>query len=172
MILPTMRFAGYEWKHNPLSVEVTHTRILQENILPFHGERVKGLGRQCRVIRGRGELVGSDCIEQYKEIERLFFSGETGILSVPGMMPVRACFSKLSADGGTAPDVLRYSFEFTEIDSTVPMKYRRRVHVCTGEETLFDIAFDEGVTVDFLVKLNPWVRRPDELGAGEKVRLC
>lgn len=172
MIISTMRFKGYAWQHNPLSVEITHRRVQTEHVMPFFGTEVDDMGRRCRVIKGKGELVGVDCIEQYKEIERLFLKGETGVLSVPSLKPMYARFSALSAEGSTAPDMLTYTFEFTEADSTSDERAKPDVYVCSGKETLFDIAYEADTTVDALVNLNPWVRRPDELSAGERVRLC
>lgn len=172
MILATMRFGGYEWEHNPLSLRIEHRRNVSHCILPQSCERILDLGLGCNVISGKGELIGSDCIKKYEQLKKLFQSGKKGVLSVPGVSPIYACFTKLSAEGETAPDLITYTFEFTQTDSDNDSEKRREVYICNEGETLYDIAHECKIPLDKLVALNPQIRRPDELCDKEQVRLC
>ncbi len=171
MILSLMRFAGHSFRHNPVELKIDNKKTPKSSVIPFRGEvSAEGL-RKCTVISGKGEFVGEDCIEQYKKLLALYEKGTKGVLSIPGLMPFYAYISSLCAVGETTPDLISYSFEFTEITG-VREQRKREFHTVSEGETLFDIADIEGVSLDTLTVLNPQLRRPDELNAREKVRLC
>ena len=171
MVLALMRFAGFEWEHNPLKIQLQNKRVECSQVLPFYGTQVADLCDDVRVISGSGELVGEDCLEQYDELLKLYRDGRKGVLTIPGLQPVYAYFSRLCAVAQTIPDVLCYEFEFTEIDSLEDGE-EAKVYISRSGETLFDIAAETGVSVGVLVKLNPDIRRPDEVKSGREVKLC
>ncbi|MBR3987851.1 MAG: LysM peptidoglycan-binding domain-containing protein [Clostridia bacterium] len=80
-------------------------------------------------------------------------------------------FTKLSVLADPTPDTISYSFQFDEA-SCENNKVTEIIHKVNPGETLFDIAYNYGVTVDFLVKLNPYVRRPDELENIKEIKVC
>ena len=81
-------------------------------------------------------------------------------------------FKKLDMEADVTPDRISFSFEFVEAESFYVKDNTAKLHSVLEGETLFDIAYDFGVPVDSLVKLNPSVRRPDELMVGEEIRVC
>lgn len=166
-----MRYKGFNFRVNPLSVEITGSHSHSKYDLPYKGEVVRSKGLGCRVVKGKGELKGTDCIEQYAELRALQQKKGTGVLSVPGLMPFKAFFTKLSGEADVTPDRIIYSFEFTE-ESSEKLSSLPEFHIVKDGETLFDIAFDCAVNIERLVELNPWIKRPDELEKGQKVRLC
>ncbi len=171
MILSLMRFAGHNFRHNPVEIKIENKKLRKSSLVPFRGEvSAEGL-RKCTVISGKGEFVGEDCIEQYKKLHSLYEKGERGVLSIPGLMPFYAYISGLTALGETTPDLISYSFEFTEITG-IREQRKREYHTVSEGETLYDIACVEGVSLESLATLNPHLRRPDDLCVGEKVRLC
>ena len=170
MMLSLLRFAGYQWSHNPLNIKTGYSRSMYSTIMVSSGEQIDSVCDRLVYIEGKGELVGKDCIEQYKKIRKLFFEKKKGVLTLPGLPSFVAYFTKLSVEGQPTPDVLVYSFEFVQAKKEgeiSPSEY-----VCKDGETLFDIAYECGVSVDELVRLNPQIRRPDTLEAGECVNLC
>lgn len=171
MELALMRYKGFTLRCNPLSLEVSSERNNVGYTLPYSGERYEDLGKKCRVIMGKGELTGADCLEQYAQLYGLQAQGGIGVLSLPTMEPIKAIFASLSASADVTPDKISYSFKFIEVSSEEAEK-PYKVHTVKEGETLFDIAFYYGVTVDSLVKLNPQVRRPDELEAFEEIKIC
>ena len=122
------------------------------------------------VVSGEGELVGEDCTEQYKAIEKLFERNRAGVLTLPGMKPFFAYFTGLSVQGSEAKGVLRYKFEFTR--DRAGRKDTERFHICKEGESLFDIAYEYETHVEKLAALNPQLKRPDNLKEGERVRVC
>lgn len=171
MILSLMRFAGYSWKHNPVELKIENKKIKDSSVFPYFGEVNREGLKACSVISGKGELLGEDCIEQYKKLLGLYDKGTQGVLSIPGIMPFYAVFSGVSAVGETTPDLISYTFEFTEVSAERKPR-KKEYHTVSAGETLYDIAYAEGVSLEALIALNVQLVRPDTLHEGEKVRLC
>lgn len=171
MILATMRFGDYEWKYNPLTLRITHELSHGKRVLPDSTEVVVDPRVNVNVVSGKGELFGEDAIEQYKEIEKVFRRGRKAVLTLPDRPPVYAYFTKFYGQGSDTPDLIEYGFEFVEVSSKATSEIPK-YHTGNGGDSLYSIAADYNVPVESLVKLNPWIKRPDEQLAGKKVRLC
>ncbi len=172
MILSLMRFMGYQWKHNPLEIRITEKNAGQFETLNGMGERLLPGVRKCTIITGKGELVGENAIEVYEELSSLFKEKKTGILTIPGIAPMYAQFSELSSEATTEPDVIFYSFTFTEVESVAKNISQKEIYIASEGESLFSISQAEGVSLETLVELNPQIRYIDYLSDGEEVRLC
>lgn len=171
MKLALMRYKGFTFWCNPTSLEIVRDKGMITYKKPQLGVEKAELCPECRVIRGKGELSGGDCITQYERLCRLQAEAGAGVLSLPVAEPLRAYFRKLTAEADVTPDRIVFSFEFVEAES-FSSEALPELHLVSEGETLFDIAFDYGVSVDSLISLNPSVRRPDELKAGEEIVLC
>jgi hypothetical protein len=171
MKLLPMRFMGYEWHHNPREITFECEKTINENLVPMSDSEIQDTGRKNMLIKGVGELYGSDCLEQFEALLSLFKKGGTGVLSVEELEPVFAVFESVKLLGTPREDVLTYSFVFREVmsekEKAVPCR-----HIAGNGETLWDISYKYGIVIDELVRLNPQVRRPDILTEGEEVRLC
>lgn len=172
MELALMRYKGFTFRCNPTSLEILRDSSLVTYIKPSQGEEKSELSPECRVIRGKGELRGKDCIEEYEKLCKLQAKGGVGVLSLPVVKPFKAYFKKLDMEADVTPDRISFSFEFVEAESFYVKDNTAKLHLVLEGETLFDIAYDFGVSVDSLVKLNPSVKRPDELRVGEEIRVC
>ncbi len=172
MELALMRYKGFTFRCNPESLEILRDSSMVTYIKPSYGEERSELSPKCRVIKGKGELRGKDCIEEYEKLCKLQAKGGAGVLSLPVIKPLKAYFKKLDMEADATPDRILYSFEFVEAESFYAKDNTAKLHLVLEGETLFDIAFEYGVSVDSLVKLNPSVRRPDELRVGEEIRIC
>lgn len=171
MELALMRYKGFTFPCNPVSLEITRDKKVITYVKPLAGEDKAELCPECRVIKGKGELNGRDCIAQYEKLCKLQAQGGAGVLSVPVAEPLRAYFKNLTADADATPDRICYSFEFVE-EENVYVNNPPKLHLVAEGETLFDIAYDFGVSVDSLVKLNPSIRRPDDLTVGKEIAVC
>lgn len=169
MILNTLRFGGFELRHNPIKLNFQRKRRLSD-YETSQKKVVQSVSEENCVIKGEGELVGSDCLEQYKALEKLYERREKGLLTLPGFEPFEAYFTALSGSADEKKNLVRYSFEFTKIGCKGTGV--GKVYICVGDETLFDIAYDFGCDLLSLVKLNPHLRRADKLKEGERVILC
>ena len=170
MILSTLRYAGYCWPHNPLKIYADHKLIAQTETTLDAAVRVVSAASDLSRISGEGEIVGKDCVAQWKALEKLFERHKKGVLCLPGFEPFTAYFTKLCVVGDATPDLLRYTFEFMRCNEEQLATFR--YHICKQGETLFDIAYDYGCDVDALVRLNPRIKSPLELSEGTRVRIC
>lgn len=171
MKLATMRFAGYEWRYNPLTLKITHELSHKKRVQPTRGEVVAEPYVKVAVISGKGELSGEDCLEQCWEIEKIYRKGKAQVLTLPGRAPMTAYFTHFAVQATDTPDLITYSFEFTQADTQSALA-KEQYHTGNEWDSLYSIARDYEVTVEKLVELNPWIKRPDEQLAGKKVRLC
>ena len=172
MKLATMRFKGVTFACNPLSLEISDEADVTKQLFSQIGEKIGTISPKLRKVKGRGELRGSECIEQYANLRMLQREKGAGLLSLPGIKPFYAIFTKLTGSADVTPDTVFFEFEFLEKASFSEKPKEKKYHRVTEGETLFDIAYDCKVKVDTLVLLNPQIRRPDELESGELVRIC
>ena len=170
MKLIPMRFKGVTWRHNPRELAFESEKQVTELHAPFEGCAVQDTGRKGMCVRGEGELLGADCMEQFAALLALFREGGSGVLSIEGVKPFSAVFESLKLVGKPKPDVLTYRFLFREVMSDADNK--PRTYTVGANENLWDVSCRFGVGIDALVALNPQVRRPDIVAEGEVVRLC
>lgn len=167
-----IRYKGFEWEHNPETLSVIKEENLSENKLPFGNSFVRKNSSKCRVVKGKGKLVGYDCLNQFNALLKLQREGGSGILSLPQIKPFYAYFKKLELLCEPTQDMVTYSFEFLE-DSEKNYTIGEPVyHMVLASETLWDIAYMYKTDISVLINLNPWVKRVDELGVGRRVRVC
>ena len=165
-----MKFKGYKWHHNPRELVFEDEKKVSELTAPFDKSVVQNAGRRNMRISGEGELYGEDCLDQFLRLLELFREGGSGVLSIAGIPSVYAVFESLKLVGRPRPDILTYRFVFRELMEERDDKLREVT--AAPNENLWDISYRFGIDIDTLVRLNPQVRRPDELTAGEVVRLC
>ena len=168
-----MRFAGYTFGHNPAKLKIedaAHIALIQT---PFAPPDSRHMGRKARIIRGEGELYGTDCIEQYRELYALYERAERGMLSLPKMPPMTAYLKELYLEAQASENVLSFGFTFVEAQgASVGVTADSVYTVSVDGESLWDIAYVSGLSIDEAVRLNPQIPDIGSLSAGEAVRLC
>lgn len=167
-----IRFKGYEWEHNPETLKVVTEENISEHKLPYGTSYTSKNSTKCRVVTGGGKFAGYDCIAQFNELLKLQKKPLSGVLTLPEQKPFYAYFKKLELKCEPTDNVVSYSFEFLE-DSEKNYTYKEKTyHTVESGETLWDIAFNYNENIDELVKLNPEIKRVDELDEGSSVRIC
>jgi hypothetical protein len=169
-----MRFGNYVWPQNPETVTVARKKALGSYRIPGAGDVVQDLGCAGRAVSGSGRFTGSDCLAEYGKLAEAFSEEGPGLLCLPGFRPFPAVFSSLSMKGESGPDCLRYEFAFAEDSSeqteesavTIPKKV-----ICSGGETLWELAAATGSDVDSLLAANPGIEWPNALPAGTEVAI-
>lgn len=170
MKLVPMRFKGFSWHHNPREITFECGRKVNEHKSPYGKAYIQDTGRKNMVVKGVGELYGTDCMEQFDRLLQLFKSGGQGVLAIPKLTPIYAVFESIKIMGEPKPDVLTYSFVFREVmerkTDVKPFSYIAK------NETLWDISHKFDVSIDELVALNIHIKRPDIVLDGSVIKLC
>lgn len=170
MKLVPMRFKGFSWHHNPREITFECGRKVNEHKSPFGKAYIQDTGRNNMIVKGVGELYGTDCMEQFNRLLQLFKSGGQGVLAIPKLTPIYAIFESIKILGEPKPDVLTYSFVFREVmerkTDAKPLSY------IAENETLWDISHKFDISIDELVALNIHIKRPDIVLDGSVIKLC
>ncbi len=168
-----MRFCGYTFHHNPATLTIGNAGNIRELISPTCEPQSAHLGRKPVRITGEGELYGADCIAQFEALQKLFYQGRKGLLSLPGMPAVYAYLKELEMIAQPKENVLGYRFTFIEAIPTPQSAEQPEFYeTIVADESLWDIGYRYGVPVDTLIRLNPQIKYIDALDDGERVRLC
>lgn len=172
MTVSKIRYKGYSWQHNPKTLHIENQHNYIETEIPFSKSYVEKSTEKPRVVKGTGQLYGEDCIDQYNHLVNLRNLNGSGILSLPDIKPFYAYFKSIELICEPTDKCVSYSFVFVE-DLNRNLKTKSlSYHKVNSGETLFDIAFMYNQPIENLVKLNPQIRRIDELEEIERVRLC
>lgn len=170
MKLVPMRFKGFSWHHNPREITFECGRKVNEHKSPFGKAYIQDTGRKNMIVKGVGELYGTDCMEQFDRLLQLFKSGGQGVLAIPKLTPIYAIFESIKILGEPKPDVLTYSFVFREVmERKTDVKSFSYI---AKNETLWDISHKFDISIDELVALNIHIKRPDIVLDGSVIKLC
>lgn len=172
MKLEPMRFNGYSFNHNPKELLIKSEKKTAVINIPYGDDVLQNFSEGLVEISGSGELYGLDCIAQFERLCDVYKKGGEGILCLPQLPPVYACFESLKVLANDTPDVLRYSFVFrTTRPINKPKLHRKEVAVAKGD-TLWDVSYRHDVPMEILCILNPQIMFVNDLSQVEKVRIC
>lgn len=172
MTLTPMRFDGYTWPHNPRSLTLESGRRTIEFAPPLRDAGMTLAGERITAVEGTGEWYGGDALSQYAELYALYRRGGVGVLAIPGLEAMHACFVSLTLTAAPSDGVPGYRFRFERAaapQAEQPTQYT----VTSGDgESLWDVSYRLGIGIDQLVELNPQIRYPDAVMINERVRIC
>lgn len=180
-----MRYKDYTWRHNPRTYAIEYRRAVDAEKVPFGHYYMQDLGLSYRVMSGEGEFCGDGAYDEFKKLASVFYSDGSGMLIHPVWQPAKAYFVRLELRQQPRVDYVAYSFEFWEdTQKHVPGVYTAAsdssaaasaaaasTHTVRAGETMTAIADRYGTTAADLISKNPTVRRPNELRAGQIIKL-
>ncbi len=172
MKLVPMRFMGYMWHHNPKSLNIESDKKVVRLSVPYSFDIVQNFGESPVKITGTGELYSKDCLSQFERLNELFKKGECGVLCLPGVSPMYACFDTLTLIAQPTPDVLTYSFSFTQVKRRPKCDGVTRYADAGAYRSLWEVARDYNADIKTLIKLNPHIMFINDLSDAERVRVC
>lgn len=172
MIYAPLRFGGVFLGHNPKSLYISSKKNERKIVFSGDSSIFEALEKDNRTVWGVGEFVGDDCFEQYNHLCEIFNRNEAMCLSIGEMTSFRAFFTKLKIAALSEKKVLEFEFEFVEESSENKKENSQREYIATNDENLWNIAFENNTSVEKLLILNKWIKRPDEIFKGDVVRLC
>lgn len=189
MGLAPMRFKAYTWPHNPETYSVSYERRMAAQNAPFGKWVMQELGAGYRVMRGEGVFTGPDAYQEFRKLAAVFAQEGPGLLVHPVWQAARAYFVTLELTEEPLPDYVRYRFAFWEDGGTVAAA-AAAVSTGTGreeraadeteaavwytvkrEDTLWAIAGRYDVSLRRLIELNPQIKNPNLIYAGNQVRV-
>ena len=191
MTLTPMRYKSFVWPHNPRTYTIRYERQVAVHKVPFGRYAMQDLGMGRRIMEGEGEFWGPDAYDTFKELASVFYAGGPGTLVHPVWQSARAYFVALSLAQEPRADYVRYTFTFWEDcdqyrqgltqkpANTVTVTLRPTArsgesgtyHTVVQGETLWGVALNCGTDVSSLLALNPRIANPNEVTAGERVRV-
>ena len=169
-----MSYKSYVWPFNPQKIEMKFEKNIREIKIPLSASILQDLGRGKRMITGKGEFIGSSSMTEFNRLAEVFAQSGNGMLKLTWIQPFLAVFSSLKMIGEPKPDCVIYEFEFlesTDSNKTPSGVPDTEIYVCAGGESLWSVANCYATTVDQLKALNPMIRWPNFLKAGQKVVL-
>lgn len=191
MKLAAMRFKDYVWPHNPRTYTIEYQRRLAVQELPYGSYRFQELGQRYRMMKGEGEFVGEGAYEEFKKLASVYYLPGPGTLIHPVWQTAQVYFTQLSLAQEPRADYVRYTFTFLEcpfdeVEETGwvnPNAGGEAAETAGGGvgggqyymvgkgDTLWAIARRFGLTLEKLIELNPQIKNPNRIYAGERVRV-
>lgn len=184
MELTPMRYKNYIWPHNPRVYTIDYERVMAENKVPYGLYHLQDLGRTRRVMRGEGEFMGPDAYAQFGALANVFYDPGAGELIHPLWQAAKVHFVELSLKQEPRPDYVSYTFTFWEDLEYYDTKLgtqehsdhtgqtaEQKLHTVVRGDTLWAIAKQYGTTLEQILKLNPHIKNPNLIRAGQEVRV-
>ena len=191
MRLKPMQFKDYQWPHNPRTYTIEYQRNLAVHKIPFGRYVLQNLGMTRRVIKGEGEFVGEGAYEEFRKRAAIFYQEGAGRLIHPVWQGIRAHFVELTLLQEPKTDYVGYAFTFWEDYDGYATGLKRttaniaspegkrdskatkqQYHAVIAGDTLWGIANRYGLSLDAVLALNPQIKNPNRIAAGERVRIA
>lgn len=167
-----MKFGEYTFMHNPKTLTVSNRVSGSTAVVPYCGSRFEAVALDNALISGKGVITGEACFERLLALLEMFRRRESALLSVSPLPAVRAVLTSLEYTLAPKESTVEISFEFTSCsgcestEEEIPHSV-----VAAKDETLWDISYKYSVSVERLLQLNSFVKRPDILEKGQVIRL-
>lgn len=194
MRLASMRYKDYVWPHNPRVYTIEYERKMAVHKVPFGRYQLQDLGPTRRVMKGEGAFVGTGAYEEFKKLATVFYGEGPGLLVHPVWQTSSAYFVELSLAQEPTPDYVKYTFTFWEDyqgqNSGLGTEGTKASGTSSGSstagtvqesggvwhtvakgETLWGIAARYGVSLTEVIALNPQIKNPNLIVAGERIRV-
>ena len=111
-----MRYKNFTFPIVPKSITVATRRNITTHFSPFDGAIIQDNGIIPRIISGNGVFHGSEAVSQFNRLRQAFLSSGYGNLQLPFGETIIAIFTSLKMIGEAGPDIIRYAFEFSEVE--------------------------------------------------------
>ena len=112
----SMRYKTLTFPINPKTFSISAVRNIHTYHSPFTGMITQDYGAKTRVITGSGEYYSLSAQTNFNNLWNLFVQKNHGILVPPSGQYITAIFSSLKMVGEAGPDIIKYAFEFIEVN--------------------------------------------------------
>lgn len=177
-----MQYKSFVWPHNPRTYVIDFTRQTALQKIPMGDYSLQDLGRSYREMHGEGEFYGPEAYNTFKALATVFYEGGPGVLVHPVWQTANAYLTQLQLRQEPRRDYVAYRFVFQEdltqktlLTPVQPVKEETAgavYHTTQAGETLWHVAAKYNLSYEQLMALNPQIRNPNLVLAGEKVRVA
>ena len=168
MNLAPMRYKDYVWPHNPETYTISFKRQVAVAKVPFGRYGMQDLGMSYRVMEGEGVFAGKGAYDEFKKLASVFYQGGPGLAQQPLENYVRFRF----AFWETSPlDTSLIRVSGGSGSAGTGTKTASSYYTVKRGDTLWGIANTYGVTLTALLNVNPQIKNPNRIAAGERVTL-
>ena len=167
-----MRFKDFVWPINPAEISFSTKNTVKELSLLYGGCVLQNLGRQPKIIKGRGSFTGKNAFFWFSELEKLLDDRTSGVLLISGIAPCCAMLSSLSMLGQPSGNTVEYEFTFVEDIGEIDSDTGESLYILIANgQNLWHISNMYGVSIESLMLLNPIIPSPWEVKQGDVVRI-
>lgn len=173
-MLALMRYKNFIWPNNPESCQWGMERCVARYQYPGGDYLLEDLGVNTRVFTGSGVFFGKYAYDNMKKLTDIFSQEGPGELYHPVIRFHQAYFTELEFLEEPKENYVAYRFRFQE-DGGEPGQEKaeadmvRKFYQVLPGQNIWDVAAANGVSAEYLLILNPWIRNPNSLEAGSKV---
>lgn len=168
----SMRFKDFIWPINPSEISFSTKNTVKELKLLYGGCLLQNLGRQPKVIKGKGAFTGKNAFFWFGELEKLLNDRTSGILLISGVAPCSAMLSRLAMLGQPSSDTVEYEFTFIEDIGDVKSDTEENCYILLSQgQNLWHISNLYSVGIESLMSLNPAIPSPWDVKKGDVVRI-
>lgn len=165
-----MKFRDFVFPSNPSLIKSSFSSKFSDTSVPGENSIVENVSINPAVITGNGEFFGDDALENCTFLQRLLKERISGWLFAPGITPIKAFLTEFEWEKSSKSKSCSYSFKFVE-DSTDKQEREEMTFVTAKEgQNAFDIAFENGVSVDDIMSLNEF-KTPFDIKENDRVIL-
>lgn len=167
-----MSYRDFVFPNNPQVINIKHSRKISKFNIPNGNDFIGDFGSGSRIISGMGEFFGNNAENDFNNLKSIFEKGGGGILYIPSQKPIYAVFQSLELIGEDIEGVIKYKFSFIEsFDNVIGCK--NGILYADGKSCLWDYSYQNDISIENLVKINPDIMRPDiDIECGKRVNIC
>lgn len=172
-----MKFKTFTWPNDPRTCRLQAQRATSLHKYPGGSYRLEDLGVKGRVLTGEGEFFGNMAYSYMDQLIRVYEEPGEGVLIHPLILLRKMMFTELEILEEPRAWYVAYRFTFTECDTEEYTASRKKpgssgVYIARLGDTLYSIAMMNSVPLTRLLELNPEIKNPNVLTAGQVVRIA
>lgn len=165
-----MKFRDFTFPSNPSVIKSTlSSNYNSEPVLGFNSV-VENISVNPTVITGNGEFFGDGALEACTYLQRLLREKTSGWLIAPAISPLKAFLTDFEWEKNSKNKSCVYSFKFVEECGEKQEREKMSFVNARQGQNAFDIAYENGVSVDDIMRLNQ-LKTPFDIQENDRVVL-
>lgn len=165
-----MKFKSFEFPANPSVISAGITSNCHSTPQPNKNSVVENVSINPATVEGEGEFYGVDGLEACTRLQKMLREKTSGWLFAPCIVPIKAFLTDFKWQQSSKSKAYQYSFKFVEDCGKKSETEELSFVFASSGQNAFDIAYENGVSVDDIMTLNDLVT-PFDIEENDKVVL-